>query len=95
MNTHEVIKRPLMTEKSVSSQADGNKFFFAVDPRASKYDIRNAIEEMFKVNVTSVRTMNVGGKMKRVGSSVGRQANWKKAIVKLKEGESIQLFESA
>lgn len=95
MNLYEVIKRPLITEKSTACQAVANQYFFAVDPRAGKHDIKNAVEKVFKVRVVSVRTMSVGGKRRRIGMSIGRTSAWKKAIVTLKEGERIEFLEGA
>lgn len=94
MKAFDVIKRPLVTEKSSLLQAQ-NQFCFAVDPRATKRDIAAAIQALFKVKVAQVATINVRGKQKRVGKNVGRTSNWKKAIVTLKEGERITLFEGA
>ncbi len=93
MNTYDVIKKPLVTEKGSVAQQECNKYSFEVDRRATKYDIRDAIERVFKVSVTEVRTMKVPGKYKRVGRSVGRTHSWKKAIVSLKEGERIDFLD--
>jgi len=70
-----------------------NQLIFEVDRRANKILVRNAIESIFKVKVLSVRLMNVKGKERRVGRNVGRKADWKKAIVRLAPGESIEFFE--
>jgi len=64
-----------------------------VDPKAGKIQIRQAVEKLFKVKVLSVRTMNVTGKKKRLGKFLGRKSDWKKAIVKLREGDRIEFFE--
>lgn len=95
MNQYDVIKRPLITEKSTASQEKANQYFFAVDKRATKVDIRNAVEKIFGVNVTAVRTQSVGGKRRRVGRSVGITSSWKKALVTLKEGDRIEFLEGA
>ena len=95
MNQFEVIKRPLITEKSTMCQEIGNQYFFAVHPDATKYDIRNAIEKIFNVTVTAVRTRNVKGKIRRVGKTAGRKSSWKKAMVALKEGDRIEFLEGA
>lgn len=95
MKTYKVIKRPLVTEKGTRAQETGNKYFFAVDPRATKYDICAAVEEIFKVKVAKVHTLNCAGKIKRVGRSSGRTAAWKKAIVTLKKGDRIEYLEGA
>ncbi len=89
----EVLVRPLITEQSSILQAEQNKYTFEVHRAATKIDIRNAIEQMFDVTVTSVRTMNCVGKNRRVGRSTGKRRDWKKAIVTLPEGEMIDLYE--
>lgn len=93
MNVHDVIRRPVVTEKSTVGREEHNLATFAVDPRATKHDIRRAVEELFDVRVTAVRTMRPPRKKKRVGRNVGRRAEWKKAIVELAEGQSIEFFE--
>ena len=93
MKKHQVIQKPLITEKSSRAQADGNQYFFRVDPKANKYDIRRAVEEIFNVKVAEVKTMNVLGKRKRVGKSIGFTSRWKKAMVTLKEGDRIEFLE--
>ncbi len=95
MNQLDIIKRPLITEKGTASQEAANQYYFAVDPRATKTEIRKAVSDIFKVSVVSVRTMNVGGKLRRVGRNVGRTAAWKKAIVTLKTGDRIEFLEGA
>jgi large subunit ribosomal protein L23 len=93
VNSHQVIQRPLVTEKSNLGREESNLATFAVDPRANKHEIRRAVEELFKVQVLTVRTMRQPGKMKRVGRHIGRRPIWKKAIVQLAEGQSIEFFE--
>ena len=89
----EVIVRPLITEKTSAARVRG-EYAFEVHPTATKTQIRQAIQDLFKVNVTDVWTSNVRGKEKRMGRTVGRRPAWKKAIVKLKEGETIEgIFE--
>ncbi len=95
MKTFDVLKRPLITEKGSNAQAEFNQYAFAVDPRATKYDVRNAVEEIFNVKVEAVRTMSCSGKYRRVGRNVGKTASWKKAIVTLGEGDRIDLLEGA
>ena len=95
MNHYEVIKRPLVTEKCARLQAEGNQYVFEVDRRATKRDIRDAVAKVFNVTVTGVWTTTVPGKYKRVGRNVGRTNAWKKAIVALKEGDRIGVFEGA
>ena len=90
---YDIIKRPIITEQSMENVAD-KVYVFEVERTASKIDIRRAIEEMFKVKVTKVNTMNVLGKEKSMGVHVGRRPNWKKAIVRLAEdSKTIEFFE--
>ena len=94
MKVQEVIRRPLVTEKSAARQAL-NQYFFAVHRKATKIDIRLAIEHLFKVTVMAVQTQQVWGKRRRVGRHTGWRSDWKKAIVTIKAGERIPLFEGA
>ncbi len=91
----QIIKRPLITEKSTRQKEKGNQIVFVVDPRANKIQVRQAVEKLFKVKVKAVRTLNLKGKRKRMGRFFGWQSDWKKAIVTLKEGERIEFFEGA
>ncbi len=93
MNVHQIIQKPLQTEKSMIGREEQNLATFAVDPRANKHEIKRAVEELFDVEVTKVRTMRQQGKKRRVGRVVGRRPAWKKAIVELAEGQSIEFFE--
>lgn len=93
MNAYDVIKRPLLTEKSTQLKESWNQYCFEVDSRADKVDIKNAIENLFKVKVSGIKTMQYMGKVRRMGRNAGRTKNWKKAIVTLKEGMKIELFE--
>lgn len=88
----DIIIRPVVTEKSMNLLAD-NKYTFIVDKRANKTEVKNAIENIFNVKVESVRTMNIKGKPKRMGRLVGRTPARKKAIVTLKPGHKIRIFE--
>lgn len=90
---HQIIKRPLITEKSTRLKEEGNQIAFVVDPMASKIEIRRAVEKLFKVKVRRVHTMNLVGKRKRVGRFIGWKSDWKKAIVTLREGDRIEFFE--
>jgi large subunit ribosomal protein L23 len=91
---HEVIVRPLITEKTSAAFHDRGEYAFEVRPTATKPQIRQAIEDLFGVKVTGVWTSNHRGKDKRMGQSVGRRPNWKKAIVTLREGDTIEgIFE--
>jgi len=92
-DTYSVLKKPLITEKGNLMKDELNQITFEVDRRANKIEIKEAVEKIFKVNVVKVHTLNVRGKMKRLGRSQGKKPNWKKAIVTLKEGDNIDLFE--
>ena len=93
MRVHDVIRRPLVTEKSNIGREEQNLVTLAVDPRANKHEIQRAVEELFDVSVIEVRTMRMPRKTRRVGKTSGRKAEWKKAIVQLAEGQSIEFFE--
>ena len=88
----EIIKRPLLTEKGTAMGEEDNKVLFEVALDANKIDIRQAVEKLYDVNVLSVRTQVVRGKIKRVGRNTGKRRNWKRAIVKLDEESSIDFF---
>jgi large subunit ribosomal protein L23 len=87
------IVRPLMTERSTLLREQHNQYFFEVAPVSTKTDVKRAVEELFKVKVLRVRTMNVRGKFRRFGRGGGYRPDWKKAIVTLKPGDSIELIE--
>lgn len=89
-----ILKRPLITEK-MSKLAELNEYAFEVEKKANKLQIKAAIEKKFDVNVVSVRTILVRGKMRRYGRFMGKRPDWKKAIVTLKKGQTIALFEHA
>ncbi|MDP7571128.1 MAG: 50S ribosomal protein L23 [Myxococcota bacterium] len=93
MNLHEIVRRPLVTEKSNIGREEGNLVTFAVDPRANKHEIKRAVEELFDVRVLDVRPMRMPRKTRRVGKFTGRKPEWKKAIVQLAEGQTIEFFE--
>jgi large subunit ribosomal protein L23 len=90
---HQIIKKPLITEKSTRQKEAGNQIAFVVDPQATKIEIRQAVEKLFKVKVQRVHTMNLVGKRKRMGRFIGWKSDWKKAIVTLREGDRIEFFE--
>ena len=92
IHVYGVIVRPLITEKATMLTSD-HKYAFEVDRRANKPQIRTAVETAFNVHVTGVNTMNVRGKKRRMGRRVTQTRSWKKAIVTLAEGDSIQIFE--
>ena len=91
MEARDILIRPLISERSTDLMTEG-KFVFVVDKRANKIQIAQAVEEIFKVDVLAVNTVNVKGKTKRRGHTVGRTNSYKKAIVKLAEGQTIELF---
>ena len=90
-NYRDIIKAPIITEKSASLSENGNIVTFSVDPKANKTQIKQAVEKIFNVKVESVNTINVKPKTKRVGRYTGLTNRKKKAIVKLKEGSTIEL----
>lgn len=91
---YQIIIRPIITEKSMMLKERENKYTFEVHPKATKKDIKDAIEKLFNVKVEKVNTINIKGKRKRIGRIVTKSKNWKKAIVKLREGDTIEFFES-
>jgi large subunit ribosomal protein L23 len=93
MEINKVVKKILITEKSTAAREKSNKYFFEVDRKANKVEITNAVEKLFKVNVVDVRVMHVLGKKKRMGKVVGQKSSWKKAIVTLAAGSSIEFAE--
>ncbi|HET9885866.1 MAG TPA: 50S ribosomal protein L23 [bacterium] len=93
MEARQVLRRPLLTEKATVSREARNEYAFEVNPRANKLQIKAAIEQEFSVKVADVRTVTVNGKMKRQGYTMGRRSDWKKALVTLKPGNTIELFE--
>jgi large subunit ribosomal protein L23 len=90
---YEVLLSPLLTEKGTLLKEKENKVLFKVAKDANKIEIKKAVEEIFKVKVESVRTMNYKGKKKRLGRFEGMRPSWKKAIVTLKEGEKLDFIE--
>jgi large subunit ribosomal protein L23 len=90
---YQILYRPLVTEKSTISKEANNQVTFEVAPGSNKIEIMKAVEKAFGVRVMQVRTMNFKGKKKRLGRFMGRRANWKKAVVTLAPGESIDFFE--
>ena len=92
LDVYQIIKRPLITEQGMHLVETESIYPFAVDPRANKVQIRDAVERIFEVKVERVNTANRKGKTRRRGRRVGRTPNWKKAYVKLREGQAIELF---
>ena len=96
MTPEEIVKRPLiLTEKGNALREAENQYLFEVARTANKAQIRNAVEDLFNVRVDKVRTMIVRGRMRRMGRTWAKTQNWKKALVSLKEGETIDFFEGA
>lgn len=93
MIAYDVIKRPVVTEKSRTQAELTNQIVFAVDLRATKQDVRHAVEKLFGVDVKSVNTMVIAGKRRRTIHGTAKRSNWKKAIVTLAEGQSLSFFQ--
>lgn len=92
MDARDIILKPLISEKAVAKMGEG-KYAFKVRLDANRTQIKDAIEEIFGVTVTGVNTMRQHGKVRRQGKFIGRRSDWKKAVVQLKEGDSIKVFE--
>lgn len=93
MNPYQVLKRPVVTEKSTLQRENENKYIFAVDKKANKQEIKRAVEELFKVKVERVNVAIFPGKKRRLGVYEGYRPDWKKAFVTLKKGERIEFEE--
>jgi large subunit ribosomal protein L23 len=93
MTAHEIIIRPLITEKTSIQKEMYNQVSFEVDRRANRIEIKRAIETIFNVRVAGVKTMQITGKTERRGRVLGKRRDWKKAVVKLMPGERIDFFE--
>ena len=93
MDIYQVIKEPRITEKANIQKEVTNQVTFVVHKKANKVEIRQAVETFFKTKVLDVRTMNVRGKRRRMGRTVGKKSDWKKAVVRLAPGENIEFFE--
>ena len=93
MIIYDVIKKPLVTEKTTTEKDTNNVVAFVVDADANKIEIKAAVEKLFKVQVASVNTVNVAGKVKRRGTRIGKRSKWKKAYVTLKPGSNVDFFE--
>ncbi|WP_055071686.1 50S ribosomal protein L23 [Clostridium massiliamazoniense] len=92
LTSYDIISKPVITEKSMAGMAEG-KYTFRVHVSANKVQIRRAVEEVFNVKVADVKTIRLEGKTKRVGVHIGKRADYKKAIVTLAEGSTIEFFE--
>ncbi|MDY6837967.1 MAG: 50S ribosomal protein L23 [Thermodesulfobacteriota bacterium] len=93
MTPYEILKRPVITEKSTIQKETNNQLTFEVARRANKVEIRRAVEQVFNAKVVSVRTIQMKGKVKRFGRTLGKRRNWKKAIVTLAAGARVDFFE--
>ncbi|HEX9453864.1 MAG TPA: 50S ribosomal protein L23 [Candidatus Binatia bacterium] len=91
----DIIQAPLISEKGTALAESANQFLFRVRPDANKIEVMQAVETLFKVKVTNVRMARYLGKVRRVGRSMGRRSDWKKAYVTLKEGDKIDFFGGA
>ncbi|HOA90462.1 MAG: 50S ribosomal protein L23 [Bacillota bacterium] len=89
---HDIIRKPIVTEKTVALM-EQNKYTFVVDKRATKTQIKHAVEDIFNVKVEDVRTMNMKGKLRTQGRYQGYRPDWKKAIVTLRDGDRIEILE--
>lgn len=94
MNIYDVIKKPLVTEKTTVEKDDKNVIAFVVNGAANKIEIKAAVEQLFNAQVAAVNTVNVAGKTKRTAKGIGKRSNWKKAYVTLKEGSNVDFFEA-
>lgn len=90
-----LLRNPYLTEKTWAQKEASNQVTFIVEKSANKVEIKRAVEDVFKVSVLEVNTINMRGKLKRMGRFTGRRPDWKKAIVTLKEGDRIEYFEGA
>ncbi len=95
MNDYDIVRRPIVTEKSSLLKDTGNQYVFEVHRDANKIEIKRAVEKLFKVKVLSVHVANMEGKEKRLGKSSGKKPDWKKAVVKLSPKDKITIFEGA
>jgi large subunit ribosomal protein L23 len=91
MNFAEVLIAPILSEKSVITKDEQNRYTFRVNPKSNKTEIKKAIETLFKVKVTAVRTANLPGKLHKVGRHEGYRSDWKKAVVTVKAGQKIDM----
>ena len=94
MNIYDVIKKPLITEKTTVEKDERNVISFVVNRAANKIEIKAAVKQLFNAEVASLNTVNVAGKTKRTAKGIGKRSNWKKAYVTLKEGSNVDFFEA-
>jgi len=95
MNQYDIIRRPIVTEKSSSAKEANNQYVFEVATAANKIEIAKAVEQLFKVKVLSVRVMNMEGKKRRLGRFSGKRPDWRKAVVRISPKDKISFFEGA
>ena len=95
MNQYDIIRRPIVTEKSSFAKEANNQYVFEVATSANKIEIAKAVEQLFKVKVLSVRVMNMEGKKRRLGRFSGKRSDWRKAIVRINPKDKISFFEGA
>lgn len=95
LELHNVLIQPLLTEKVTAMREANNTVSFLVHPDANRLQIKQAVESLLKVKVDRVNVLNVQGKIKRLGRFSGKRSDWKKAFVKLKQGEKLEVYESA
>jgi len=93
IDPYSVIRKPMLTEKCHDMKEKHNQVAFQIDRRANKVQVKEAVEKIFKVKVKRVNVMNVAGKKKRLGRNVGKRSDWKKAVVTLMPGETIEIIE--
>ena len=89
----DIITTPLLSEKSLGRRASANQYLFRVSPSANKAEIKRAVEDRFQVKVVSVNTLNAPSKLKQVRGVMGRRAAWKKAVIRLQQGDAIKELE--
>jgi len=92
-NPHQILLKPLLTEKSTALREAHSKVCFMVHPQANKIEVKKAVEEVLKLKVDNVHILNVSGKIKRTGRFTGKKPDWKKAVITLKKGEKLDIFE--
>lgn len=92
MHTEEILIKPMLTEKSSIETENNNRYVFKVQRKANKYQIKDAVEKMFDVKVTNVKTAVLPGKVKRAGRLTKKTSSWKKAYVQVQEGQKLELY---
>lgn len=92
MHLEQVIIKPMLTEKASIETENTNRYVFKVQKKANKYQVRDAVEKMFDVKVTNVKTATLPGKVRRTGKGVRKSSSWKKAYVQIQEGQKLELF---